>query len=613
MISKKRPNGYWTKERCTDEALKYRTRSEFKKLSRSAFASAKRNGWLDELCGHMVLMKKANGYWTKERCSEEALKYQTRTEFQKKSNSAYSTANKNGWLDKLCSHMSTRKMLGSYQTKEQCAEAAIKFKSRSEFKRECSAAYNVARKRDWLEDVCAHMNSRGGWDKNRCFEEAIKYQTRTEFNKLCGAAYSAACKNGWLDEVCQHMKIQRKPQGYWTRERCGVEARKYQSRAEFNKLCGGAFKVSREKGWLDEICKHMKVPKKPNDYWTKERCGVEALKYQSRAEFEKLCRGAYRVSKEKGWLGEICKHMKALQKPRGYWTKERCSEEALKYQTRLKFQKSNEAAYTAARKNGWLDSICAHMIEIKKPKGFWTKKRCAKEALKYETRTDFNTGSNGAYKTAVKEGWLDEICTHMLPVGNEYLRGLYLIINKRLNTVYIGLTSNFKRRKEEHLKGSRTNASEIMKEKDTDFIPLTDYVSVEQATILELDFANKYEKEGYRLLNDRSRIGGLGGSRLKWTEELCKVEALKYNTRYEFQKGSRQAHAAAQRQGILENICKHMVTAKREVYWTRERIEAEAIKYKKRSAFAKGSGGAYNAARKNGWLDEICLHMRKLK
>src|SRR5690606_6591738 len=143
----------------------------------------------------------------------------------------------------------------------------------------------------------------------------------------------------------------------------------------------------------------------------------------------------------------------------------------------------------------------------------------------------------------------------------------------------------------------------------TEFIPLTKYMDAEKAADMELQYVDEYEKKGYLLLNDRSRIGGLGGSKLKWTEELCQEEALKYQTRYEFQKGSRQVHASAQRQGILNKICQHMSTPKRKVYWTKEQVAKEALLYPNRAAFSKGSGGAYNSARRNGWLDEICFHM----
>jgi hypothetical protein len=37
----------------------------------------------------------------------------------------------------------------------------------------------------------------------------------------------------------------------------------------------------------------------------------------------------------------------------------------------------------------------------------------------------------------------------------------------------------------------------------------------------------------------------------------------------------------------------------------------EALKYKTRLEFCKGSPGAYDSARKKGWLDIVCSHMVK--
>ena len=40
--------------------------------------------------------------------------------------------------------------------------------------------------------------------------------------------------------------------------------------------------------------------------------------------------------------------------------------------------------------------------------GYWTKENCQKESLKYKTRTELKKGSSGAYHSSRKNGWLDE-------------------------------------------------------------------------------------------------------------------------------------------------------------------------------------------------------------
>ena len=91
----------WTFEAIQQEASLYPTRSAFKKGSTSAYSTAQKKGWLDAVCSHMQRKVK----WTFDAIQQEALLHTTRTAFRKDSPSAYQTACKNGWLDDVCSHM----------------------------------------------------------------------------------------------------------------------------------------------------------------------------------------------------------------------------------------------------------------------------------------------------------------------------------------------------------------------------------------------------------------------------------------------------------------------------------------------------------------------------
>lgn len=44
----RKPNGYWTYEKCKNEYLKYRNVSSFKINNKSAYNKAVREGWLKE-------------------------------------------------------------------------------------------------------------------------------------------------------------------------------------------------------------------------------------------------------------------------------------------------------------------------------------------------------------------------------------------------------------------------------------------------------------------------------------------------------------------------------------------------------------------------------------
>ena len=102
----KKATGYWTKEKCQEVSIECENRNQFNKKYRSAYNSAYRNNWLDEICNHMTYENHLHdNYWNKEKCQEVSLRYQTRSDFCKKYKTAYNKSLKYGWLDEICSHM----------------------------------------------------------------------------------------------------------------------------------------------------------------------------------------------------------------------------------------------------------------------------------------------------------------------------------------------------------------------------------------------------------------------------------------------------------------------------------------------------------------------------
>ncbi len=353
MSTKKRnakSSGYWNRETCREEALKYTNISHFMKYSCGAYQKAQRNGWMDYVASHFARK------WTFETCKEEALKYEYRLDFSQKSSSAYTKARKNGWLDVICSHMKNgyKTNRGTGRRKfwfyENCKEEASKYNKRDDFRLNSKGGYMAALKHGWLDEITVHMlefKKHGYyWTLDRCRAEALKYKTKGEFIKKCGSAYSAAQHKGWLGEICSHMPSPVE----WVFESCKTEALKYSKRWDFSRNAMGAYQVARKKGWLDQICAHM-VKK-----WTFESCKEEALKYSKKIDFLKKSKYAYQVACRAGWLGDICSHMISgrYQTP---WTFESFKVEALKCSTRVELIKNNPAAYQVARKNGWLDEF----------------------------------------------------------------------------------------------------------------------------------------------------------------------------------------------------------------------------------------------------------------
>lgn len=339
-------------------------------------------------------------------------------------------------------------------------------------------------------------------------------------------------------------------------------------------------------------------------YWSIEKCREEALKYDTRRQFEKNSHRAYQAAYKYGWMDEVCSHMKHLKKPNGYWTKEKCHEEALKYTSRTDFSQKSPTPYGIALRNGWRDEICSHMVLKQNPGGYWTKEKCHEEALKYDIRGIFHQNSTSAYDAARRNGWLDEICSHMEIVGSILKRIVYAYEFSD-NCVYIGLTYKMSKRNSQHTEKD-SNSSVYKHIKETGLIPklskLTEkFVDASEAQDLEEYYIKIYKENGWTVLN-KSKPRGLGGSTVKWTFDNIKKEALKYKTRTEFAHNSGSAYYAALFKGWLDDVCTHM---KQKVKWTYEKCKKDALKYKTRTEFFQNSPSACLASRKNGWLDEF--------
>ena len=351
--------------------------------------------------------------------------------------------------------------------------------------------------------------------------------------------------------------MKRKPRNYWTKDKCQIESLKYDTINNFKRGNNAAYSASYRNNWINDICSHMTSKQKPTGYWTYERCKEESLKYKTITELQNNCSTAYKIIRENKW-NELCLHMVSSQKPKGYWTYERCKEEALKYNNKSLFQKECVQAYYKSLKNNWLGDICSHMKNPQKPKGYWTYERCKEEALKYKNRYDFNRNSMGAYNRAIKSKWLDDICSHMKVQKNNTKRCIYSYEFKD-NHVYIGLTYNLEKRHIDRLKSKNDQVTKHINETNLKPVKkqLTDYIDVNDAIKMEGYYVNKYKNDGWNILN-KIKTGAIGG-KLKWTYEKCKEESLKYKNRTDFFKKSKGAYASSSKNRWLDEFFPNMI------------------------------------------------------
>lgn len=197
-------------EYCKMIASRYAHRQSFQCGNSLVYNYALRHGLLDEICKHMDTGTQIVTHWTKERCQEEAYKYKTRKDFQKECRGAYAAAYRNKWLDDICVHMERPTPHNLYWTTERCAEEALKYTTRRDFKEARPGAYNAAKKNGLLDTICSHMprtnKPAGYWTKTRCLKEAWKYKSMSDFRKHCPSAFNIAWRNGWLDDIRDILK-----------------------------------------------------------------------------------------------------------------------------------------------------------------------------------------------------------------------------------------------------------------------------------------------------------------------------------------------------------------------------------------------------------------------
>jgi len=392
--------------------------------------------------------------------------------------------------------------------------------------------------------------------------------------------------------------------------------------------------------------------------WTKEKCQNEALKYSKKHDFIKGCGSAYNSAYDNGWLNDICKHMISPYKKSGFWSKEECQKESNKYLFRNDFKNGSPVAYSVSLENKWMDELCNHMEKKRKGIEYWTKEKCQEISLKYDSKTKLARNEPTLYKISLRMKWLDEICYHMKKNGNRLNKCIYAYEFSD-KSVYIGLTYNVDDRCTRHKNDSGSQVFKHSLKFQSTFKTLTDYVNVNVASNLEGEFVQKYKNDGWLILN-KIKTGGIGGNVIKWNKEKCQEESLKYNKRSDFAKHSPCAYSSAIKHNWLDDICIHMILShirkrdkeecrlnalkcknissfkskyegsynialknnwlndicghmKNNRHWDKDKCQIEALKYNQKYDFKKSCGSAYSTAYNNGWLNEICSHMKKLK
>ena len=257
---KKKEDGYWTEIILQDEVNKYKTRKEFAKKNGPAHTAAIRKHILDKLFKNHT----NQGYSYKEWKENNYIIYVYELEEHNMAYVGLTNDMKRRDRDHL---FSEKEALSMY-----CIENDIPYPTHKILEKDIDSKtaqekekywVNYYKEKGWNMFNIAKPGSLGGftvkWTKPKLQKEANKYKTRVEFRKKSSGAYDAAWKKNLMDELFKNHPNQghsHKPTNYWTKKRLQDEANKYETIKEFREKNSGAYSTAAHKNLLKELFKN---------------------------------------------------------------------------------------------------------------------------------------------------------------------------------------------------------------------------------------------------------------------------------------------------------------------------------------------------------------------
>lgn len=404
----------------------------------------------------------------------------------------------------------------------------------------------------------------------------------------------------------------RKPNGYWkSKDNVFEEAKKYSSKIEFQRNNQSAYWAALKYGYLEEMPWLVKNKVTPRGVLTKEYVMNEANKYSSMSEFRNSNKSAYDTAQRNGYLSEI-NLKRRNSKPSKYWNnKELVLEEGKKYTTKTEFKEKSNGAYASAIHNGWINEMTWFENGLKKRKRWKTKEDVFEESKKYSSRSEFQKKASHVYDIARTNKWLDEMT--WLTNKNVYVDkvdSVYKYYFETENAVYIGRTVYKALRDRQHRTTLNDSVYKFAKKHNIE-IPkmeiIEDNLTVLEGIEREKYWGQYYKDNGYTIINKASfgSIGPMASG--KWSKEKCIEESKKYASRNEFFLHSNSAYQKSLKEGWIDEMTwlSNSHNYPRGYWKNKENVINEAKKYTSKKEFAINSNSAYLAAYRNGWINEM--------
>lgn len=536
--------------------------TDLRQKNMPAHYAARKFGWRESLCADMgwhSRSRRPNGYWTFERCLEDAKRYPNRKAWEAAKTGGHGAASAAKLLSRISKAMGwrTKKPIG-YWSVGVCVEHLRKegFSSFTEWQKTKKHGYASLSRED-KEAVCAIMgwtiteqHPAGYWTYERCLEAAEKSGAKSinDWKKTgCkGFVTAASGAKKWTRDIAEKLGWDSAaPNGYWTYERCLKAATNSgaDNMADFVRLYKKAATGMYRGGWSRKIAEELGWDMTyPPGHWTYEHC-LEAAKESGATTITEwqACHGAsyYGALKiDAVWDIAAALNFEQPKKYNGYWQYDTCVKDAREsgaHNLTEWLGISGGGGYAFLLKNGLMEEFRKEIgwERMRVPAGYWTYETCLTDAMESGAVSvaDWRHTSNGALQAARSNKWIKDIADAMgwSLSHDDSAKDTVIYWYVWGDYVYIGETSAPDKRHDEHFLGR--NGSIVFNYIDDEVEPqyvtdkaqdmprkLTGYV----ARRAERMFIKRAARDGYKVLN-KIHNPQWNGTKFSWEEPLEEV------------------------------------------------------------------------------------------
>ena len=261
----------------------------------------------------------------------------------------------------------------------------------------------------------------------------------------------------------------------------------------------------------------------------------------------------------------------------------------------------------------------------RKPRNYWNnKERCEEAAKTCRNRAEFQDKYSAAFAQAKKSGWLEDFDKYFSLEKLYYkfedpIHYVYSYEFADQKSVYVGRTTNIKRRHTEHKNGTMYMNKKVYTDTVYNFASKNSLV-VPEPKILETnlnavesqkkedEWCKHYESSGWTILNKATTgkgSGSLGARLVKWNYDACKDAASQCVSKIDFKTRFGTAYRVSTQNHWIDEFFNFNLLKDKGYLDSLENCIEESKKYKSMSDIKYNYPFLYHKICKMKWNDDI--------